>query len=111
MTDQRTFDPATLTIEVGDFVAWTNEGNEPHTVTAYEDSIPDTGAYFSSTKEVLTASKKEGEELARSMVAQGLLTKGQGFSVSFSVPGTYEYFCIPHEDQGMKGTIIVEPSG
>ena len=97
-----------VTVEVGDAVVWTNDGNEPHTVTAYEDSVPEPGAYFSSLGEILTGGEKEGEELARSMVARGLLTEGEDFSVSFVEPGTYEYFCIPHEDQGMKGTVVVE---
>lgn len=33
---------------------------------------------------------------------------GESFSKTFDVPGTYRYFCIPHEMQGMLGTAIVE---
>jgi plastocyanin len=26
---------------------------------------------------------------------------------TFDVPGTYQYFCIPHEMAGMTGTVVV----
>lgn len=29
------------------------------------------------------------------------------FSFTFEEPGTYEYFCGPHEDVGMVGTVTV----
>lgn len=100
----RSFEPATLTISVGDSVMWRNTESEPHTITAYDDSIPPEGRYFSS-------GGFDSEEEARKEVAAGLIEAGDALSVGFEVPGTYEYFCIPHEDQGMKGTIIVEEAG
>jgi hypothetical protein len=38
------------------------------------------------------------------MIAGG---SGESFSYTFDEPGTYEYFCIPHEDLGMVGTVTV----
>jgi plastocyanin len=37
-----------------------------------------------------------------------LIQSGDTFDVTFEQPGTYEYYCIPHESAGMKGTIVVE---
>jgi len=28
--------------------------------------------------------------------------------VTFSKPGTYEYLCVLHDEDGMKGTIVVQ---
>ncbi len=86
------FDPAELTIRVGDTVRWVNECEEGvacvHSAQAYSDKIPAGAEAFDS----------------------GLLTEqGQAFDYTFSVPGEYEYFCLPHEALGMKGKIIVQP--
>jgi hypothetical protein len=32
---------------------------------------------------------------------------GGTFSFTFEEPGTYDYFCIPHEDLGMVGSVTV----
>ena len=37
----------------------------------------------------------------------GLISPGKDYSHTFTVPGTYKYFCIPHEAVGMLGTVIV----
>jgi len=38
------------------------------------------------------------------------LRNGSGFTYeyTFDVPGTYLYYCAPHEPQGMKGAIVVD---
>ncbi len=33
---------------------------------------------------------------------------GSSFSYTFNEPGTYTYFCSPHEADNMIGTVIVE---
>jgi plastocyanin len=38
----------------------------------------------------------------------GLIAEGESFSRKFDKPGTYRYFCIPHEGAGMVGTAVVE---
>jgi plastocyanin len=72
-----TFSPATLTISVGDTVTWRNADDRPHTVTSND------GAFDS-----------------------GNLDEGQGFSFTFSEPGTYTYRCDYHSE--MQATIVVE---
>ncbi len=100
MGDDFRFDPATLTVEAGTTVTFLNDSEQPHTATAYEDRVPD-GAFFSSG-----GSGSEAE--ARDEIAGGLVAPGETYEVTLRAPGTYRYFCIPHEDQDMKGTIAVE---
>jgi plastocyanin len=86
------FDPVEITIKVGDTIQWVNECEADvacvHSAQAYPDKIPAGAEVFDST----------------------LLT-GQGltYQYTFTVPGEYEYFCLPHEALGMKGKIIVNP--
>jgi plastocyanin len=41
-----------------------------------------------------------------------MVRKGQHFDWTFTVEGVYDYFCLPHENDGMVGRIIVgKPSG
>ena len=62
---------------------------------------PDGTAYFAS-------GGFDSEEDARANLSDGLIDPDETFEVTFDEPGTYDYFCIPHEGSGMKGTIIVE---
>lgn len=61
------FQPAQLSVEPGTTVTWTNEGNEPHTVTA------DNGLFDS-----------------------GVLYPGDSYSVQFDGMGTVSYHCTLH---------------
>lgn len=38
-------------------------------------------------------------------------TKGRHFDVTFTVEGVYDYFCLPHENDGMVGRIVVGKPG
>jgi plastocyanin len=38
----------------------------------------------------------------------GFMPPGATFDYTFTVPGTYHYFCVPHEKAGMVGTIVVK---
>ncbi|WP_340106973.1 cupredoxin domain-containing protein [Rhodohalobacter sp. 8-1] len=78
------FVPANLTVEVGTTVTWTNNSNVIHTVTSGTDGNHD--GLFDS----------------------GNVAANEQFSYTFNETGTYPYFCIPHVNQGMTGTIIVE---
>jgi plastocyanin len=101
MTDGQRFDPATITINAGETVTWVSESDEAHTVTAYGNEIPEGASYFAS-------GGASNEEEARDSLSKGLLESGDTFEVTLDQPGTYEYYCIPHEGSGMKGTITVE---
>jgi plastocyanin len=98
------FDPPAVTIGAGEKIVWRNTSTRAHSVTAYEDAIPDGAAYFAS-------GDFESEAAARDGWADGLtgnVTSGDEFTHRFEVPGTYEYFCIPHERSGMVGRVVVE---
>jgi plastocyanin len=68
------FDQANITVEPGTTVRWVQSGNNPHTTTSY-DGLWDSG-----------------------MIEGG---SGGTFSFTFEEPGTYDYYCIPHESMGM----------
>jgi plastocyanin len=101
MTGDFGFDPKTATIEPGQTVTWKNTSNVDHTVTAYEDKIPDAAAYFAS-------GGFESERATRNHVTEGLIAPDGEYEYTFEEPGTYEYYCLPHESSGMVGTVHVK---
>lgn len=106
MTDGLVFEPATIKVTPGTTVVWENVGTVGHTVTAYEDDIPDDATYFAS-------GGFDSEQAARdgySSNSAGDIPGGESYEHTFEVLGTYEYFCIPHEPAGMIGTIEVVES-
>ena len=103
MAEGQVFAPDELTVSAGDSVTWTNDSSEAHTVTAYDDKIPTGSTYFSS-------GGASSEDVARDELEDGLVAEGETYEFTFEEPGSYSYFCIPHEAQGMVGTIVVEES-
>ena len=98
------FKPRELTITVGETVVWKNTGMRRHTVTAYENAIPESADYFAS-------GGFDSERAARYAWLDGYggtVEQGKTYEHTFDVPGTYAYFCVPHEPSGMSGKIIVE---
>lgn len=98
------FDPAEITVSVGDTVVWANTSSRGHTVTAYDSGIPDDAQFFASGGYDSTQAARDafGSELG------GLIESGDTWSHTFEVAGEYEYLCIPHEASGMVGTVVVE---
>jgi plastocyanin len=79
-----TFQPASVTVHVGDTVSWTNLGSMAHTV-----DHTDRGGQPKLLNE--------------------LLFRGQSFSYTFTEAGTYHYFCVLHQEK--TGTVIVQAGG
>ena len=77
------FVPGDLTVEVGSTVTWRNESSVIHTVTSGTDGTHD--GLFDS----------------------GNMSANEEFSYTFTEEGSYPYFCVPHVNQGMTGTITV----
>lgn len=105
MTDDLAFDPETVTVSVGDTVTWENVGSVGHSVTAYEDEIPEDAEYFAS-------GDFDSEQAARDAYVPGDtdagdVPGGESWAHTFETAGTYEYFCIPHESI-MVGTVEVQ---
>lgn len=101
MTDTLGFDPEIVTIPSGGTVKWVNEGDVAHTVTASEDELPDGADYFAS-------GGFDTERAARNNMTDGIIPAGETYEHTFEQPGTYGYYCIPHEGSGMVGTVRVK---
>lgn len=97
MTAKIRFEPADLTIRAGETVTWRNDGTIPHTTTDDPAQNP------------VATSHAEYAQLPAGAAPwnSGLLQPGQSFSYTFTVPGGYHYFCIPHVLSGMRGMITV----
>lgn len=102
MTNEPAFDPDTVEIEAGQTVVWKNESTRMQTVTAYEDSIPEGADYF--------ASGGYSREVLATIIYPfgGDVRPGERFAHTFETPGEYEYYSIPTEHRGMKGTVVVQ---
>lgn len=93
MTNQLTYTPERVSIRAGQTVKWTNTSDIVHTVTADPQK----------------ANNPEHVRLpgqARTFDS-GDIEPGGTFTHTFTVPGTYRYFCIPHEAAGMVGEVEV----
>lgn len=102
MNDNLEFVPESLTVATGTTVEWENVGTVGHSVTAYEEDIPNAAAYWAS-------GGFDGESAARDgYPSQGDVGEGETYEHTFETAGTHEYFCIPHEGAGMVGEIVVE---
>jgi plastocyanin len=89
------FDPIGLHVEPGTIVRWVVQENV-HTTTAYHprnDNHP-----------------LRIPERAVSWDSGFLVNPGDHFDVTLTVPGVYDYYCMPHEAVGMVGRIIVGKS-
>ena len=72
------YNPASVTIEVGQSVTWTNQDSAPHTATTRD----------------------------RDVLQSGTLNQGESYTQTFDTAGTYEYFCEFHTN--MKGTVVIQ---
>jgi plastocyanin len=72
------YSPDPVTVAVGESVTWTNQDSAPHTATAKD----------------------------REVLQSGTLNQGDSYTQTFEVAGTYEYVCEFHPN--MVGTLIVE---
>jgi plastocyanin len=102
MTSDRRFEPEQTTIDAGDTVVWVNDGKRMQSVTAYEEQVPSLRAYFASGGFQREISARVAYPLKGGVRSEGW------YSHAFHTPGTYGYFSIPSESNGMTGTIVVE---
>jgi len=103
MTDELAYEPKKIQVESGTTVTFENVGSIGHTVTAYEDKIPGGADYFASGGFDSLQAAKDGYSNGQ----EGNIPKGESYEVTLETTGTYEYYCIPHEMNGMVGTIKV----
>jgi plastocyanin len=96
MTNELKFQPARVTVRVGETVRWVNGPSTfPHTVTC--DPV--------KAKQPGDVSLPDGAKAFDS----GIMQSGATFQHTFTETGTYKYFCIPHEVLGMVGEVVVKP--
>lgn len=72
------YTPARIEVAAGTTIRWTNSDQVDHTVTAQDGSWD-----------------------------SGIIRPGETWERTFTRPGTYDFFCIPHPF--MKGTVVVRP--
>lgn len=97
MSDAREFVPPLITVDEGDIVEWRNTSTLTHSVTA-EPSM---------ANEPEHVRVPEGADVFYS----ANIPPGGSYRHLFEAPGLYEYVCIPHEMQGMRGQVVVRPEG
>ena len=86
--------PEKVSIKAGESVRWENDGETVHSVSTAaanaqnpkDAAMPKGAASFDS----------------------GFIPPGGDYSYTFTVPGTYRYFCLPHEKAGMVGVVVVK---
>ncbi|MFB6223323.1 MAG: plastocyanin/azurin family copper-binding protein [Haloarcula sp.] len=103
MTDELGYEPEQIQVAAGTTVTFENVGSIGHTVTAYEDKIPDGAAYFASGGFDSEQAAKDGYSSGQ----KGNIPESESYEVTLETTGTYEYYCIPHEMNGMVGKIKV----
>ena len=95
MADKQPFyTPAKVAIKVGETVQWVNNGETVHSVST----------------SAANAQNRNDTSMPKGAVAfdSGFIPPGGDYSYTFTVPGTYRYFCLPHEKAGMVGVIVVK---
>lgn len=95
------FLPGSITIDEGDSITWSIAGEE-HTVTFL-------GAYANPPGDP-TAPQGGSTFDGSNFVSSGVLPPGAKYTLTFTKPGTYAYFCVLHAPE-MSGVIIVQPKG
>ena len=76
------YQPTYLQVRVGTTVTWTNQDDVPHTVTFRHGMSGGT------------------------MMGSGMMTRGQSFSLTFRMPGTYQYSCLVHPSMVATVTVV-----
>jgi plastocyanin len=88
------YEPAKVTVKAGQPVEWINTGKNVHSVTL----VPDDAQNPQDVSEPMGATTFDS----------GFMAPGSKFTHTFTVPGTYHYFCVPHEKAGMVGVVVVK---
>lgn len=98
-------DDSTITVPVGATVTWTNlANNAPHTVTFPLAGQPLPVLPGDPFTPPMGGSTYDGSQVTNSGVMMG----GQSYSLTFTKAGTYVYYCLFHDTEGMSGTIVVQ---
>ncbi|AQK79778.1 Plastocyanin, chloroplastic [Zea mays] len=83
------FEPSQFTVKAGDTITFKNNAGFPHNVVFDEDEVP------------------SGVDATKISQEEYLNAPGETYSVTLTVPGTYGFYCEPHQGAGMVGKITV----
>ena len=100
------FYPSTITVDAGDTVTWTYPSAEPHTVTFLGASGTLPSPADPNNPKRAGGSTYDGSTYTSS----GFIAMGYSYSLTFTKPGTYTYYCLIHQPE-MAGTVVVNPAG
>lgn len=87
------FDPIGLFVSPGDTVEFVND-TSGHSATSYHEDLD-------------SSDVTRIPEAAEPFNSGVLQSDGASWNYTFTEPGTYDYFCIPHKGLGMIGRIVV----
>ncbi|MGH6893104.1 MAG: cupredoxin domain-containing protein [Dongiaceae bacterium] len=90
------FAPEVVHIRAGQTVEWRNTALITHTV--------------SDDKSIAADPNDASIPAGATAFNSGDLPAGEIYTATFTVPGTYKYFCMHHEGDAMLGTVIVDPA-
>jgi plastocyanin len=88
------YEPAKVAVKVGQPVEWINTGKNVHSVTLAPDDAQNP--------------QDVSEPKSAATFDSGFMAPGSKFTYTFTVTGTYHYFCVPHEKAGMVGVVVVK---
>lgn len=101
---EHVFEPDRLVIAPGDTVRWEIE-NGLHNTVAFHPG--DEHAAHHDDSESPGERPLRIPPGAKPWESEHLRTPGEAFEYTFTVEGVYNYFCHPHEFEGMAGVIVV----
>ena len=96
------YEPANLTIKVGDGIKFINVNGFPHDVSFVGENIPAAG------RAQLIANMPDQRQ---PLVSQLFIQPNETYTISFgnAAPGEYPFHCTPHLAMNMRGVITVQP--
>jgi plastocyanin len=95
MTPDQAFVPQVLSVREGDVVVWKNEDHRVHSVI---------GDPLLALQRIDVEPPAPPEPFHSEDVGPGAT-----YAREFTMAGIYRYVCLHHEEQGMNGTVIVQP--
>jgi len=95
IVQDNSFEPLVVEAQAGDTIRWTHQGNVSHTVTGYQSNN----------------NRQRRAPAGANTIESGNLASGDSYEITLNTPGVYDYYCKPHEQSGMVGSIVVRGQG
>lgn len=97
------FEPANITVKVGDAIKFENESGGPHNVGFDPAKVP-------APVQAQLGANMPGDHSMGPLESPLLLQPEESYTISFAkIPaGTYDIHCTPHLALGMKGVVTVQ---